>query len=49
MLAEPGTRARLAELGVEPMGGSPADFTSFIRSETAKWREITAAAGIIVE
>ena len=49
MLAEPATRARLAELGVEPMGGSPADFSLFIRAETAKWREITTAARIIVE
>lgn len=49
MLAEPATRSRLAELGVDPMGGTPADFTAFIAAETAKWREITTAARIIVE
>ena len=49
MLAEPATRARLAELGVEPMGGSAADFSLFIARETATWREITTAARIIVE
>jgi tripartite-type tricarboxylate transporter receptor subunit TctC len=49
VLAEPATLARLAELGVVPMGGSAADFSAFIRSETASWREVVTAAGIIVE
>ncbi len=49
MLAEAPVRARLAEIGVEPLGGSPADFTRFIADEVAAWRPVIAAAGITVE
>ncbi|MFL1464217.1 Bug family tripartite tricarboxylate transporter substrate binding protein [Roseococcus sp. DSY-14] len=49
LLAEAPVRARLAEIGVEPLGGSPADFTRFIADEAAAWRPVIAAAGISVE
>ncbi|WP_207537671.1 Bug family tripartite tricarboxylate transporter substrate binding protein [Sabulicella rubraurantiaca] len=49
MLAEPAVRARLAELGVEPMGGSPADFSRFVQDEAAAWRPVITGAGISVE
>jgi tripartite-type tricarboxylate transporter receptor subunit TctC len=28
---------RLAALGIEPLGGTPADFSRFINLETARW------------
>lgn len=36
----------LALLGAEPVGGSPAQFTRLIDSETRKWRQIIETAGI---
>ena len=36
----------LAALGAEPVGGSPAQFTRLIDSETSKWRQIIETAGI---
>lgn len=49
MLGEAPVRARLAELGVEPLGGTPAEFTRFIQDEVARWRPVITAAGISVE
>ncbi len=49
MLGEAPVRARLAELGVEPLGGTAEAFTRFIADETARWRPVIAAAGISVE
>ena len=45
-LEEPAVQERLAGLGAEPAGGSPADFQKLIDAETAKWRDIIATAGI---
>lgn len=40
--------ARLAELGLEPLGGGADVFTRFIAEKTARWRPVIAA-GITVE
>jgi tripartite-type tricarboxylate transporter receptor subunit TctC len=32
--------------GMEPIGGSPEEFAAYIRSETAKWAPVVAAAGL---
>jgi tripartite-type tricarboxylate transporter receptor subunit TctC len=45
-LAEPGFRKRVMEMGLTPMGGSPGDVTSYIRSESARWAEVVRSAGI---
>jgi len=39
-------RARLGNLGGDVIGSSPEQFTAHIRSETAKWAKIIAAAGV---
>jgi len=44
-LRDPEIKNRLAELGVGPGGGSPADFASFIAAETAKWAKVVSFAG----
>ena len=43
----PGTaKARLAELGVEPMRMTPAQFAQFITDEDKKWGKVIRDAGI---
>jgi tripartite-type tricarboxylate transporter receptor subunit TctC len=46
VLVEPGSIARLIDLGGTPMGGSPADFTRVIAEETAKWSKVVKASGV---
>jgi tripartite-type tricarboxylate transporter receptor subunit TctC len=42
----PDVRARMAELGLEPVGNTPEQFDAFIRSEIEKWTKVVKAAGI---
>jgi tripartite-type tricarboxylate transporter receptor subunit TctC len=42
-------KARLAELGVEPMPMAPAEFSSFVASEADKWTRVIRAAGVSAE
>jgi len=39
-------KAKLAGLGLEPMGNTPEAFDALIRDETRQWREIVRTAGI---
>ena len=48
-LADPKIKARLADLGGAPMGGTPEDFGKIIASETAKWKKVVEFAGASVE
>jgi len=48
-LADPNIKARLAELGLAVVAGSPAEFGKFIADETKKWGEVVKFAGIKVE
>ena len=48
-LADPKMRARLAELGGVPIGGTPEDFGKVIASETEKWAKVVAASGATVD
>jgi tripartite-type tricarboxylate transporter receptor subunit TctC len=48
-LNEPDVREKLAGLGAEPVGNTPAEFTATIRSETAKWSKIVKDAKITAE
>lgn len=45
-LKDPAVRQHLVSQGLQPMGGTPAQFGSFIERETRKWSEIIKAADI---
>jgi tripartite-type tricarboxylate transporter receptor subunit TctC len=45
-LAEPAAKARLADLGVEPMRMTPQEFAHFITDEDKKWGKVIRDAGI---
>lgn len=44
-MANPDVRAKFASLGMEPLSSSPAEFASFIQSETAKWTKVVKISG----
>ena len=48
-LADPKLKARLADLGVEPMPMTPAEFGKFIAGETDKWTKVIKSAGVVLE
>ena len=48
-LADPKSKARLADLGVEPMPLTSAEFARFVADETDKWGKVIKAAGIKAE
>jgi tripartite-type tricarboxylate transporter receptor subunit TctC len=48
-IATPKLRARLADLGAEPMSMTPVEFEKFIAMETEKWGKVVKLAGIKVE
>src|SRR5262249_24616365 len=49
VLADPKLRARLAELGGEPMPMTPAEFGKLVAEETEKWAKVIRAANIKAE
>jgi tripartite-type tricarboxylate transporter receptor subunit TctC len=48
-LLDPKITARLADLGSEPLGGSPADLRKLIAEETEKWGKVIRATNIKAE
>jgi tripartite-type tricarboxylate transporter receptor subunit TctC len=46
VLADPQLKAKLAQLGAEPMKMSPPEFEKFIVAETEKWGKVIRAANI---
>jgi tripartite-type tricarboxylate transporter receptor subunit TctC len=48
-LADSNVKARLADFGGVPMGGTPADFGKIIVDETEKWRKVVEFAGASVD
>ncbi|MBI4189850.1 MAG: tripartite tricarboxylate transporter substrate binding protein [Betaproteobacteria bacterium] len=46
IIQSPDTRERLAVLGADPATNSPAEFSSFIKQEIAKWHKAVQAAGL---
>jgi tripartite-type tricarboxylate transporter receptor subunit TctC len=48
-LADPGMRAKLADLGGVPIPGTPADFWAIHKMETEKWAKIVKFSGAKVE
>lgn len=49
ILAEPAIKARLTELGGEPLVQTPEQFGKDIAAETEKWRKVVEGAGLKVE
>jgi tripartite-type tricarboxylate transporter receptor subunit TctC len=49
ILAQPAFRERLVQMGVQPMGGSPAEFASFMDSEIKKWGEVVRKSGVVID
>jgi tripartite-type tricarboxylate transporter receptor subunit TctC len=45
LLALPGTQAKLADLSIEAMGGTPADFNRLIDDELKRWGEVVRKSG----
>jgi tripartite-type tricarboxylate transporter receptor subunit TctC len=45
-LAMPGVRKKFDELGLEPIGNTPAEFAAVIRKETPEWAKLIKDAGI---
>jgi tripartite-type tricarboxylate transporter receptor subunit TctC len=48
-LGDPAVRTRLLELGLEPVGSSPADFSQHFQSEIKRWRELVQISGATPE
>ncbi len=48
-LADLTVKARLADLGETPLGGSPADFAQLIAEETEKWGRVVRFSGVRAE
>ena len=42
-------RDRLTQMGIDPVGSSPAEFDKFLRAEVAKWGKVIKDAGVKVE
>jgi len=42
-------RDQLEKLGMEPMGGSPAEASAFVRAETAKWANVVAISNAKID
>jgi tripartite-type tricarboxylate transporter receptor subunit TctC len=49
VLAAPDMQSRLLAQGFEPVGGTPAEFGAYIKSEIAKWGKVIRVAGIKAE
>ena len=49
VLGLPEVKEKLSSIGLEPGGGSPAEFQSFIRAETEKWTRVIKASGFKAE
>jgi tripartite-type tricarboxylate transporter receptor subunit TctC len=49
VVADPGIKARFADLGVSPMPMTPVAFAKFIADETESWARVIRAANIKVE
>jgi tripartite-type tricarboxylate transporter receptor subunit TctC len=45
-LASSDVREKLALAGIEPVGGTPAQFGGFIQSEMQRWAQVAQRAGI---
>src|SRR5688572_3935060 len=49
VLGLPEVKEKLSSIGLEPGGGTPAQFQSYIRAETEKWTRVIKASGFKAE
>ncbi len=49
MLAQPDFKERLSHEGAQPAGGTPVEFTAYIKTEIAKWAKIVRMAKVRIE
>jgi tripartite-type tricarboxylate transporter receptor subunit TctC len=49
ILAEPAAKARLADLGMTTVGGTPAQFGKFIAEETERWGKVVKFSGAKID
>lgn len=49
VMAMPDVKARFATLALDAGGGTPEEFRTFLRNETAKWSAVVKSAGIRLE
>jgi len=49
VLRSPDVKERLAGQGADPAGGSPEEFSAFLKEEIAKWGKVVRGAGISAE
>lgn len=45
----PEIRDRFVQLGIEPVGNSPAEFTQFLKNEVSKWAKVITDANVKVD
>jgi tripartite-type tricarboxylate transporter receptor subunit TctC len=48
-LADAEVKDRLARLGIEPTGGTPAEFARMVANDTAKWKRIIVERKITLD
>jgi tripartite-type tricarboxylate transporter receptor subunit TctC len=48
-IADPAVKTRLAELGGDPLPGTPAEFAALHTAETEKWAKVVKASGATVD
>jgi tripartite-type tricarboxylate transporter receptor subunit TctC len=46
---EPDVRKRLSSLGIDPVGSTPKEFTSFLQAQIAKWAALVKANHITID
>jgi tripartite-type tricarboxylate transporter receptor subunit TctC len=49
IIKQPDVIKQFADLGAEPLGGTPADMSAFLRSESNKWRKVIDSASITAD
>ncbi len=49
LLGEQDFRKRIVDIGVEPMGGTPQDFTRHLDKEIRKWGEVVRVSGAKID
>ena len=48
-LALPSVKARLAAMGYDTVGGTPEQFTAFVKSESTRWADVVKRTGAKVD
>ena len=45
----PEIKERFVQLGIEPVGNTPAEFTQFLKDEVAKWAKVIKTANVKID